>query len=467
MLPQKLKLNAWTGNVQAPAEGTMADEALSWILGGRVPYEQFLAPETPANLTDWKDPRVGWGVILPEQPGTAQADLLSNADAPPPIRDLLAHRGDAPVFRFRRNAADVYNLLRNYKAGKDVTISGSPRGTAPDALPYYLLICGSPADVPWQLQYILNTNHCVGRLDLQGEALVNYVGALMGDWSGTTIEPNHAVVWATDHSDGDITHLMRNAIADPVYKKLAADSDLEAKFLDGKQAGAASLIDALAAANPSLVVTTSHGMTGPLDKADQMKANLGLPVDSGYRLLDPAVLLGKWNPAGAIWYAHACCSAGSDSRSSFDGLVAAGSEAALTLAALARDVGARVAPLPTALLGAKQPLRAFIGHVEPTFDWTLTQPLTGQFLTDPICKALYDGLYNRQPVAYAFRPWYERIGTLSLQHDSAFQDYKEGQDSQDRLLYYLLSARDVSTAVILGDPTAALPALKPKPAGPK
>jgi hypothetical protein len=193
-----------------------------------------------------------------------------------------------------------------------------------------------------------------------------------------------------------------------------------------------------------------------------MKANLGLLVDCGYRTLDPAALLGKWNPAGAIWYAHACCSAGSDSTSRFKGLVSDGSEAARTLAALAEGVGACVAPLPTGLLGAKAPLRAFIGHVEPTFNWTLTNPLTGQYLTAPICQALYDGLYNRQPVGYAFRPWYERIGTLYAQHSDALQDYKEGQDSQDRLLYYLLSAADVSSAVILGDPTAALPALIPQ-----
>ena len=35
-------------------------------------------------------------------------------------------------------------------------------------------------------------------------------------------------------------------------------------------------------------------------------------------------------------------------------------------------------PLPRKLLGAEKPLRAFLGHVEPTFDWTLRDPETGQ-----------------------------------------------------------------------------------------
>jgi hypothetical protein len=41
---------------------------------------------------------------------------------------------------------------------------------------------------------------------------------------------------------------------------------------------------------------------------------------------------------------------------------------------IAATAGARISPLPRALLGAEKPLRAFVGHVEPTFDWTLRDP---------------------------------------------------------------------------------------------
>ena len=46
--------------------------------------------------------------------------------------------------------------------------------------------------------------------------------------------------------------------------------------------------------------------------------------------------------------------------------------------------GAFTTPLPRALLGATRPLRAFVGHVEPTFDWTLRQRQTGEHLTFPL-----------------------------------------------------------------------------------
>src|SRR5207302_1988162 len=126
-----------------------------------------------------------------------------------------------------------------------------------------------------------------------------------------------------------------------------------------------------------LIVTTSHGQTGPLADAVAMKSKLGLPVDQDFQPLDPDQLLATWEPDGAIWYAHACCSAGSNAISLYGCqdtginnipicLVEAGSPVDRVLKGVA-GLGSLVAPLPRALLGAKKPLRAFIGHVEPTF----------------------------------------------------------------------------------------------------
>jgi hypothetical protein len=69
------------------------------------------------------------------------------------------------------------------------------------------------------------------------------------------------------------------------------------------------------------------------------------------------------------------------------------------------ELGARVAPLPVALLSANEPARGFLGFVEPTFDWTLKQPLTDQFLTAGLVTALYDELYRGSPIGHAFRGW--------------------------------------------------------------
>ena len=449
-------LNAWTG--LATAAGTVADPA-AWALGRELESAPRLLAPDKIDPCKWEHEKVGWGVVLAD-----------GAKIPPALQELISRRS-GPVFRYIKDWEYEFVLLRNYDAGKDIDISVL-WGT-PDALPLYLLIYGSPDEVPWQLQYVLNASRCVGRLDLTGKPLENYINALLsGDWSkgsgrGEVTNPNRAVVWAVDRGGGDITELMRNAIAAPLVEELREDDQIGAgaRFLDGSAnpAEVGELASMLGSDRPGLIVTTSHGMTGPLDDKEAMRRDLGLPVDAAGKTLSPRALFEKWQPAGAIWYAHACCSAGGDRESSFADLVDRESTAGKVLAGVA-SLGGQVAPLPTELLGAERPLRAFIGHVEPTFDWTLQQPATGQFLTASIIQALYGQMYVKKgdverPIGYAFREWYGRTNVLRSQYDKAYKGFNSGEAAEGMLLALQLAARDVESTVILGDPTVAMPGL--------
>src|SRR5262249_42385966 len=151
-------LNAWTGNQKAT--GTVADPA-EWALQREIESAPRLLAPSDIDQRNWKDKRVGWGVVLAD-----------GARIPAPIQELISHR-NGPVFRYIKNWEFELILLRNYDAGKDIDINAARRGTAPDELPQYLLIYGSPAEVPWQLQYVLNANRCVGRLHLTDKPLEN------------------------------------------------------------------------------------------------------------------------------------------------------------------------------------------------------------------------------------------------------------------------------------------------------
>lgn len=420
----------------------------------------FLAPEPAANLGDWNDPTVGWGLVVAE----------SLKKLPDPLSLLVAAR-KAPVFRFRPNWEHSLTLLRDTDRGIDVDVSGARRGTAKGALPYYLLIYGDPEQIPWALQFVLNANRCVGRLHLSGEALANYVNALMNAFANEPADPYSTVTWATDHGPDDITRLMRTHIALKVHTKLQGDSEIgaRARFLDGAttpaDASRERLLEVLSEIKPGLIVTTSHGQTGPLDDRNSMLRMLGVPVDQEFRALDVASLCNAWSPAGAVWYCHACCSAGSETPSAFAPLFPDSSDIGRVLRAVA-DLKSQVAPLPTALLGAKRPLRAFIGHVEPTFDWTLRNPSTGQPLTDGIVSALYPNLFQVKPrtsVGHAFRDWYLKLASLYAMWGNARDLYNVGARNTAELMLYQLAARDVQSTVILGDPAALLPLRTPAP----
>src|SRR5262249_149206 len=156
------------------------------------------------------------------------------------------------------------------------------------------------------------------------------------------VQKDHAVVWAVDRGRSDISHLMRDVIAKPIYDKLKKDKQLgpNTQFLDGttdpSSSTASALRLALEAHRPGLIVTTSHGQTSLLDDPAKLAVQLGLPVDQTKQPVQPAALLsGGWTPHGAIWYSHACCSAGSPERTLFQGLIQEESEVDLLLKAVA------------------------------------------------------------------------------------------------------------------------------------
>jgi hypothetical protein len=415
---------------------------------------------------DWQHPDVGWGLLLPEPVDASipAGERATAEDAPKPIRELLASRPGSPVLRWGDKQQQNY-LRRYYPDGRaqDLSIAAPTPGTQDGRIPRYLLIYASPERIPWAVQYALNMSTFVGRLDLEGAALETYVNALKQDWKGQVCHPRAPVVWSADHGQGDITWLMARAIAGNLWTKFESDDDLSGRIrLKDADATRAGLAAALAEHTPGLVVTTSHGVTGPTTDRGALKAQLGMPIDvdhASLRLQDLAV----WKPSGAIWYAHACCSAGSDKPSRYQTLLPADSSITRTLTSVAEAAGQIISPLPEALLGTEGPLRAFVGHVEPTFDWTLRDPNTKQPLTHVLTAALYDKLYQqdrRTPIGFAMRAVFEEAGAFY----GAWQDAIAGindnvPNMRDWALYHQLVAMDRQTAVIIGDPTVSMPPL--------
>lgn len=460
-LPDKLSINAWCGE---PVSGPLGDGAHGWgVRAQRETPRRVMVAAEPAQLWDWKSADVGWGIVLPDNEQIDPAVRATAQDAPASIQALVEARGDAPVFRYR---ADLLNRkLRRYRSdgnARDLDITDSQRGIGDKKLPRYLLIYAPPSEIPWSFQYVLGQSAFVGRLDLDDDGLQNYVTALIDEWASATCRPDQPVVWSVDHGHPDITWLMRGAIAKPVAEKLKEDGDIgdKAHYITGTAATTARLRSELESRRPALVVTTSHGMTGPLNDVGKMRQNLGLLVDDRHSLLEPSMLLDEWDPDGSIWYSHACCSAGSDSATSYKGLVADGSTVDRVLDAVAA-LGAHVAPLPRALLGASKPLRAFIGQVEPTFDWTLRAE-TGQVLTNSLCDAIYTRMHQKQPqpVGMAFHDAHKHAGQLFSQLDSLRRDIvRDVAGAREAATRTHLTALDRQSMVILGDPTVALPSL--------
>ena len=128
------------------------------------------------------------------------------------------------------------------------------------------------------------------------------------------------------------------------------------------------------------------------------------------------------------------------------------------------ELGSTIAPAAARLLGREKPLRAVVGHVEPTFHWTLRVAETGQGLGHHIASALSTNLFNGQPIGYAFSDYRAGVGELHSQWIQAFDELSAGNiQVRSRLTRLRLTAMDRQSMVLLGDPTVTLPPLAGAP----
>ncbi len=476
-LQSALVANAWTGTgapEAVPAAASVRAWALQRASGGPGPETQLAAP-AEFQPWDWRHPEVGWGVVLADDSGLPAAARARADDAPEPIRRLLAARPGAPVLRWSAGHGNEVLLRYDAQGGHRALSLVSADGVGPDRMPRFLLIAASPKAVPWSFQYAANLRRYVGRLDLPADGLDRYVSALLADFAQDADpdarDPRAPLVWSVDHGPDDITWLMDQAISRKLFAAYAGDGDgdfARRTGLFGADATGARLVAELARTKPALVVTTSHGATGPLSDAETLRATLGLPVDHAHAVIDLNALARAWAPAGAIWYSHACCAAGSDTRSQYAGLFDPASDVMKVLDGVAAACGACSAPLPQRLLGhEKAPLAAFVGHVEPTFNWTLRDPRTGQPLAHAVRQALYEGLYaggGGRPIGWALARVFDDAAVLLALWAQALRRFNKGLPGAiESALVNQLSALDRQHTVILGDPTVALPALASRP----
>jgi hypothetical protein len=448
----QLSVNAYD-DTEGPITGPLAEDPTGWILDGpsRVAMADLALPEVP-DLSAWDSKEVGWGVVMAQ-----------DANVPEPVAELVAAR-HARIYRYQPNTRDALTTLLDPEGSAALDMRGAPAGRETGHLPQYLMIVGSPGEVPWGIQFILSAQRFVGRLDLDFAGLENYVNALLDDFKGAgTSDAGRVVVWSSGAEDDDeeITGLMRKLVAKALQQRVAGDKDREVHSIGVDENGAPlkQLVQRLIDTHPGLIVTTCHGYTPINGKETALRDGLGLPVDESGAVLTVADPLDGWEPGGAVWYAHACCSAGADAPTLYDGLFDKGSPVDRLVKGIAK-AGPMTAPLPRRLLGHSRPLRAFIGHVEPTFDWMLRQPFTKAAIVDGLLDSLYPNVF-RYPVGRAFSDWIRSASAARIQYIEHKRLLDRFEATLSHLLYYQLLATDTQATVVLGDPAALLPNVDP------
>ena len=436
-------------------------------------------PLTPAQLLEYKwrlsrydiyDPKrapaedieprklasAGWGVIFaPSIPAEVEREL----------KPLLAHRAEAAGRHFK-----PYRPTREQLASKEdfLTANLAPRGPVDPkkgSLPYYLLIVGSPKEIPFSFQYDLDIQYAVGRIhftdkdgnedsDAYGAYARNVVETEIAAQKGSAaLPPKQIALFGVSQQGDPATQRAEEALISPLAQTLTEDRQgWQLTRLVGPQATKAQLSRLLGGSEkPSLLLTASHGMAFPFgDELQPSRQGALLCQDwpggphptkpghyfSGEDLSEDADL------RGLISFHFGCYSGGTPAVSSF----------VEEPTALPQPVAPEpfVSRLAQRLLSHPQGALAVIGHVDRAWSTSFSWSDHSQIgLYENTLKRLLDGY----PVGYAMEYFNQCHAESSVDLAELFKIREHMGDVAESLFSRIFRANsDVRNFVVLGDP---------------
>jgi hypothetical protein len=449
---------------QEPVKG--ARKYLSFIVrqhtGARLGLPVGVRPENPREA--------GWAVVF---------HVAEDAAVKEAVQPLVDHRRE-------RIGDDAIVKVLDYRPGEThvewLARHGVAAGTVvPQAVPYYVLLVGSPARIPFLFQHLLDVEYAVGRLHFDRvEDYERYVTSIVDyETAPAVANAREAVFFATRHDFDPATRLSADNLvapllegqpdaAFPLTRQPVVDRfQFAARSHVAEEATKAALLKVLKPAGagpvPSILFTASHGAGVPFaeggtpaDDAAQRAANGALVCQDwpGFGAIGPDhYLTGADLPDdaavhGMIGFHFACYSAGTPD---FDRFAHAGSGAPERTA---REPF--VAGLPQRLLSHPSGgALACVGHVDRAWGFSIADPRAGVQI-DPFRNALWM-LMLGWPVGHALKDFSERYAALSTWLASDLEGLALGEVPDKVALACSWSQRnDAEGYVVLGDPAACL-----------
>lgn len=415
-----------------------------------------------ARVADWlQKPHLGLPLgVDPTDPAQAGWGLIVHEGEPQANRDALAplveHRG---------------GRVLEYKAGEKrrdwLARHGVGQGSVvPSKVPYYLLLLGSPAAIPYEFQYLLDVEYAVGRLELESADTYRRYAESVIAYDGATTASNArtAVFFGTRHSFDQATMLSADHLVSalagvkPGTTSVAEPYDFATRPLIGEPATKESLSQLLASGGrpPAFCFTATHGLGWPTEHPKQLDEQGALVCQEWKKFgqldadqyFSAADVPDDARVFGMVTFHFACYGAGTPEHDNFSHVPG---EPPPAIAAQPF-----VAKLPKRLLGHPNgSALATIGHVERAWGSSIVTGGAGPQLL-PFANtigAVLDGL----PVGYATKDFNERYAVLSVDLSSLLEEIGNGAQVPDQeLAQAWIERNDAQNYVILGDPAVRL-----------
>jgi hypothetical protein len=443
------------------------DAELRQLLKQRVQLIESGSFEVKEGVDQADLAQTGWAVIFPAAPAGA-------ADPYAAVREALT-----PLLRLRQaQAGGRYRECfgpTGYRPGEGRSEFLRRQGAAtsgpvdPDRFPYYVLIVGSPEEIPFRFQYQLDVQYGVGRLHFaELREYGQYAQSVAAAAAGEVALARRAVFFATANPDDRATARAAAELAGPLAAALQGAPRAEGWQLEtvrGAAATKARLGRLLGGPEtPALLFTTSHGAEFDTVDSRQLRHQGALicqdwpgPAAWSHKALpdsfyfagddvgDDARLL------GTVAFHFACFGAGTPRLDDFPHM-RGGAQRAIAPHAF-------VSPLAQRLLGhPRGGALAVVGHVERAWTYSFSDK-DGVRHLETFGSALRRLLFAGAPVGWALEFFNNRYAELAtgLTDDLENIRWQNSPPDDATLAMRWTEHNDARSYVVLGDPAVRLP----------
>lgn len=381
-----------------------------------------------------------------------------------------------PLLKHRSAQAGSFYKEYVYQTGQTkeqfLALHGADNGPAdPNLVPYYVLLVGSPAALPFQFQYDLDVQYAVGRLFLEkAEDYGKYVeGVLTAERDESVRPPRRLAFFAPSNENDRTTQRTLDDLVRPLAKQLEQQfGQWPQQHVFGAEARKKRLGPLMGGGErAALLMTATHGMRflpgDPLQLNDQgalLCQEWVRPREGEVRPVPPTEYFSASDVAaeadlrGMIAFLFACYSAGTPDLSDFD--VNTGDLRIDNPQSIASQIF--VSRLAQRLLShPRGGCLAVLGHVDRAF--TLSFSYSGQSQTQ-IFESVLGRLLDGYPIGAATEYINQRHAELAVSTTKDYLDWqKTGSLSQDGvkdLARRLKASHDARNFVVLGDPAVRL-----------
>lgn len=413
-----------------------------------------IAEVEPDNLS-----LAGWGVIFSNS--ISQPDKQAIKEALKPLLDLR-HSQAGDLFR-------IFDDQTGYTAGLGAEQWLTARGSGlqvvdpSQGVPYYLLIVGSPADVPFEFQYDLDTYFAVGRIYFETPQEYAQYANNMVEFEKSGGQQKNIAVFAARNEGDRATALLHDQIAQPLalgagtLKPLGGPQGFSMTSRLAESATKEELLNLFRgdSGNPAILFSGSHGVSFSItDPQQRVKQGAILTQDwsgPGSPITPDTYLTAEDVPSniklnGLIHFFFACYSAGCPKTDTFS--YGPNNQPVQ----IAKET--TVARLPQKLL--LQGAQAVIGHIDRAWAYSF-QSNSGQAMVQAFRDPLVRLIQGRR-VADALDVFDQRWTVLSaglltlLQNRDAMPNSVPASVLANRWV----ARDDARNYIVLGDPAARL-----------